>query len=345
MALKKIVRVVVLLAAVAGGALWAHHYYKVGRWQQSTDNAYLRADIASITPRVGGEIIEVAVRDNQTVKKGDVLVKIDPRDYEARLANARARVAEAEAALITNERQQAMQAAMVDEARAGLLSAQADQGRIRKDYARADALVREGVATQARLDTATAAQSAANAAVTRGNAGVKAASTQVATVVAQRASLEAQGAALQAAVQLAELDLEATTIRAPADGLIGNLSAKLGERIAPGQRLLSLVSPLVWVEANYKETQLTKVVIGQTAEVEVDAFPDQRITAVVESVAPASGAEFALLPPDNATGNFTKIVQRVPVKLTLQVPAELAGKLRAGMSVEAVIDTKPKGGA
>lgn len=343
MAAKKIVRGVVLLTAAVGAALWAQHWYQTGRWQQSTDNAYLRADIASITPRIAGEIIEVAVRDNQSLKRGDVLVRIDSRDYEAKLANARARVAEAEAALITNERQQAMQAAMVEEARAGLQSAQADQGRIKKDYARADALVREGVATQARLDTATAAQSAANAAVTRGSAGVKAASTQVATVVAQRASLEAQSAALQAAVRLAELDLEATTIRAPADGLVGNLSAKFGERVAPGQRLLSLVSPAVWVEANFKETQLTKVLVGQTAEVEVDAFPDQRITALVESVAPASGAEFALLPPDNATGNFTKIVQRVPVKLTLQVPEKLSGKLRAGMSVEAVIDTKPKG--
>jgi len=343
MAAKQIIRGVVLLAVVAGGAVWAQHWYQTGRWQQSTDNAYVRADIASITPRVGGEIVEVAVRDNQAVKKGDVLVRIDPRDYEARLANARAKVAEAEAALITNERQQAMQAAMVEEARAGLVSAQADQGRIKKDFARANALVREGVATQARLDTATAAQSAANAAVTRGSAGVKAATTQVDTVIAQRASLQAQGEAARAAVKLAELDLEATTIRAPSDGLVGNLSAKLGERVNPGLRLLSLVSPAVWVEANYKETQLTRVAVGQTAEVEVDAFPGQKIPATVESVAPASGAEFALLPPDNATGNFTKIVQRVPVKLTLQVPEALAGKLRAGMSVEAVIDTKPKG--
>ncbi len=342
MAAKQIVRGVVLVAAVAAAVLWARHWYQTGRWQEATDNAYVRADIAALTPRIAGEIIEVAVRDNQSVKRGDVLVRIDARDYEAKLANARARVAEAEAALVTNERQQAMQAAMVDEARAGLLSAEAERGRIRKDYARADALVREGVATQARLDTATAAQSAANAAVTRGSAGVKAASTQVDTVVAQRASLEAQGEAARAALRLAELDLEATTIRAPADGLIGNLSAKLGERVAPGQRLLSLVSPAVWVEANFKETQLTRVVAGQTAQVEVDAFPDQPLTAMVESVAPASGAEFALLPPDNATGNFTKIVQRVPVKLALQLPPELAGKLRAGMSVEAVIDTKPK---
>lgn len=340
---KKIVRGVVALVALLGAAWWLQHWYQTGRWQQSTDNAYVRADIAAITPRVIGEIIEVAVRENQPVRRGDVLVRIDSRDYEARLASARAKVAEAEAALITNDRQQAMQAAMVEEARASLLSAKADQNRYRKDYVRADALVRRGLVTQSQLDTAVAAQSAANANVTRNAAGVKAASTQGDTVVAQRASLVAQGEAARAAVRLAELDLEATTIRAPADGLIGNLSAKLGERVTPGLRLLSLVSSQVWVEANYKETQLARVVVGQPAEVEVDAFPDHPIKATVESVAPASGAEFALLPPDNATGNFTKIVQRVPVKLTLQLPPELMGKLRAGISVEAIINTRPAG--
>lgn len=343
MAAKKMIRLAALAVVLTAAALWAQHWYQTGRWHESTDNAYVRADIAALTPRVAGEVIEVAVHDNQSVKKGDVLVRIDPRDYAARLASARARVAEAEAALVTNERTQAMQAAMVDEARASVASAQAEQHRSNKDYARADALVREGVATQARLDTATAANSAAAAAVTRGTAGLKAARTQVDTVVAGRAQLLAQGEAARAAVQLAELDLEATTITAPADGLIGNLAVKPGERVTPGLRLLSLVSGTVWVEANYKETQLTRVLVGQRAEVEVDAFPGQHIEATVESVAPASGAEFALLPPDNATGNFTKIVQRVPVKLNMQLPPELVGKLRAGMSVEAIINTKPTG--
>ncbi len=341
MAAKQIIRLTVLVVVLVGGGLWGSYWYHTGRWQQSTDNAYLRADIAALTPRVAGEVIEVAVHDNQPVKKGDLLVRIDPRDYQARLANARAKVAEAEAALVTNERMQTMQAAMVDEASATVAAAVAEQNRSKKDYVRADALVRQGVATQARLDTATAANSAAVATVTRGTAGLKAARTQVATVVAQRASLVAQGVAARAAVQLAELDLEATTVLAPADGLVGSLAVKLGERATPGMRLLSLVSSAVWVEANFKETQLTHVLVGQVAEVAVDAFPSQPIKAIVESVAPASGAEFALLPPDNATGNFTKIVQRVPVKLTLQVPAELAGKLRSGMSVEATINTKP----
>ena len=187
MASKKIARVVGLLLVLCGGLLWAAHWYQTGRWLERTDNAYLRADIAAITPRVGGEVIEVAVVDNQTVKKGDVLLRIDPRDYEARLANARARVAEADAALVANERAQAMQAAMVEEAEAALVSAQAEQSRSRKDYARADELVREGVATQARLDTATASNSAAKAGVARGAAGLKAANTQVASVVAERA--------------------------------------------------------------------------------------------------------------------------------------------------------------
>lgn len=341
MAAKKIVRVVVLVGLVVGGALWAQHWYRTGRWQEGTDNAYVRADIAAITSRVAGEVVEVAVRDNQAVKKGDLLLRIDPRDYEARLANARAQVAQAEAAIVGNEKMQTMQAAMVDEARASLASAQAEKSRVGKDFARADSLVREGVATQARLDTATAANTAASAAVTRGSAALRAAATQVDTVAADNARLVAQAEAARAAVRLAELDLEATTLRAPADGLIGNLAVKPGERITPNLRLLSLVSGQVWVEANYKETQLTRVVVGQPAQVEVDAFPDAPITATVESLAPASGAEFALLPPDNATGNFTKIVQRVPVKLTLQLPPELAARLRPGMSVEATIDTRP----
>ena len=341
MAAKKIIRLAVLAAAVVGGGLWAQHWYSEGRWQERTDNAYLRADIAALTSRVPGEVVEVPVRDNQSVKKGDVLLRIDPRDYAARLANARAKVAEAEAALVANSRMQAMQGAMVEEAGAALASTKAEQNRMQQDYARASTLVREGVATRARLETATAGQSAANAAVSRSAAGLKAARTQVDAMVAERARIAAQIEAARAAVQLAELDLEATTVKAPSDGLVGSLAVKLGERVTPGQRLLSLVSGSIWVEANYKETQLTRVLVGQQAEVEVDAFPDHAIAATVESLAPASGAEFALLPPDNATGNFTKIVQRVPVKLTLKLPPELAGKLRAGMSVEATIHTKP----
>ena len=340
----KIVRTVVLGTVAVGAAAWGWHWWQSGRWIESTDNAYVRADIAVITPRVGGEIVEVAVRDNQAVKQGEVLVRIDPRDYEARLANAHATVAQAEAALLANSRQQEMQSAMIDEARATLNAAEADRVRVRKDYERADSLVKDGVATQARLDIASAGYQSAQAGVSRSAAGLKAARTQVGTLEAERASLEAKLLAARAAEQLAVLDLEATVLRAPGDGLIGNLSAKRGERVAAGLRLLSLVSSgAVWVEANFKETQLTRVAIGQPVTVQVDAFPDQAIRGRVESVSPASGAEFALLPADNATGNFTKIVQRVPVKVVLELTPELQQRLRSGMSVEAEIDTKPQG--
>lgn len=344
MAANKIVRTVVLGALAVGAVAFGLHWWQTGRWLESTDNAYVRADIAVITPRIAGEIVEVAVRENQLVKKGEVLVRIDPRDYQARLANAQAQVAQVEAGLIANSRQQEMQAAMIDEARASLNAAEADRVRLRKDYERASSLVKDGVATQARLDTASAGYQSAQATVTRGSAALKAARTQVGTLEAERARLEAQLQAAKAAEQLAALDLEATVLRAPSDGLVGNLAAKLGERVSPGLRLLSLVSAgTVWVEANFKETQLTHVVVGQPVQVHVDAFPDAEIQGRVESVAPASGAEFALLPADNATGNFTKIVQRVPVKVTLEVPAELSEKLRSGMSVEAEINTKPQG--
>ena len=344
MAANKIVRTVVLGALAVGAVAFGVHWWQTGRWLESTDNAYVRADIAVITPRIAGEIVEVAVRENQLVKKGEVLVRIDPRDYQARLANARAQVAQAEAALVANSRQQEMQAAMIDEARASLSAAEADRVGVRKDYERAESLVKDGVATQARLDTASAGYQSAQAAVTRGSAGLKVARTQVGTLEAERARLEAQLQAAKAAEQLAALDLEATVLRAPSDGLVGNLAAKLGERVSPGLRLLSLVAAgPVWVEANFKETQLTHVVVGQPVRVHVDAFPGAEIQGRVESVAPASGAEFALLPADNATGNFTKIVQRVPVKVTLELPAELREKLRSGMSVEAEINTKPQG--
>jgi len=342
MAAKNILRPAVLLLAAAVAITLGQHYWTVGRWQESTDNAYVRADIHNLSARVAGEVVAVLVKENQPVRKGEVLLRIDTRDYEAKLLNAKAMVAQAEAALLSNVRTQSMQAAMVDEARANLTVAQADRGRVRKDYDRARALVKDGVATAARLDVASAAARSAEASVTRGAAGVKVARSQGETLLAEQARLAAQLDAMRANEQLATLDLEATTLRAPVDGRVGNLAVKLGERINPNLRLVSLVADkTVWVEANFKETQLTRMAIGQPARVHVDAFPDAEIEARIESLAPASGAEFALLPPDNATGNFTKIVQRVPVKLALQLSPEQAAQLRPGMSVEAHINTKP----
>ena len=328
---------VLLLLAAGFGARWWFH----GRFIESTDNAYVRADITAITPRIGGEILAVNVRNNQPATKGDVLLTIDRSDYEAKLANAKAQVAMREAALAANRQQKAMQGAMIEEARAGLSSAEADAARQQKDWQRADQLVAGGVATHQRLDTATAAYKSASASVTRAQAGIKVASEQSATVDAERGRLEAELEAARAMQKIAELDLAATEIRAPVDGVVGDLAARVGERVGAGMRLLSVV-PLaqVFVEANFKETQLTHMAVGQSVEVKVDAFPGRRLEGRIDSLSPASGAEFALLPADNATGNFNKIVQRVPVKIVFENTGDLAGLLRPGMSVEAEVDTR-----
>lgn len=331
-----IIGIALLIAAALGLRWWLH-----GRFIESTDNAYIRADITAITPRVSGEVLAVPVKNNQAVKKGDLLLQIDRADYEARLANARAQIAVREAALAANIQQKAAQQSMIEEARATLNAARADESRSHKDWDRAKTLVEQGVATHQRLDTATAAYKSAEAGVTRAEASVKAAGQQSLTLDADRERLIAELEAAKASYRLAEIDLAATELRAPVDGVIGDLAARVGERVNAGMRMLSVV-PLseVFVEANFKETQLTRMAIGQTAEVEVDAFPGRILSGHIDSVSPASGAEFSLLPPDNATGNFNKIVQRVPVKILLDVPPELAGLLRPGMSVEAIVDTR-----
>lgn len=331
----------ILLAAAAALIVFGYRWWTHGRYVESTDDAYVRADSTVITPRVGGEIVEVGVHDNQDVHKGDVLAKIDDRDYAARVASARAAVAAAQAALQANGEQIKLQQATVAQARATLAAANADQVRLDKDYKRAQQLVGEGVATQQRLDTATAAQLSGRAQIKRAEAALEAAQQQVSAVTSDSERYQAQIESQQAALALAELDLEATTLRAPIDGSVGDLAARLGERVAPGQRLMTLV-PLaaVYVEANYKETQLHRMQIGQPVDVKVDAMPGVVIHGRVDSLSPASGAEFSLLPPQNATGNFTKIVQRVPVRIALQLDDATRGRLRPGMSVVADVDTQ-----
>ncbi len=346
MAAPKKVRIVVLCLAVLVAAGFGLRWWLHGRFIERTDNAYIRAEITAITPRVGGEVVEVAVQNNQGVKKGDLLLRIDRSDYEARLANARAAVAQREAALAANTEQQALQETLVVEARAALSASQAEATRQQQEWTRASTLVKEGVASPQRLDTATAAHQSARAQVDRSSAGVKAAQQQITALIADRARIAAELQAAQASLKLAELDLAATELRAPRDGAVGDLAARVGERVSSGLRLLSIV-PLdaVYVEANFKETQLTNMQPGQQVTIEIDAYPGQPLIGHLQSVSPASGAEFALLPPDNATGNFNKIVQRVPVKITFDSFGALASRLRPGMSVEVEIDTRTGGTA
>ncbi len=326
----------VVIAAIGLGIRW----YLYGQFHESTDNAYVRADTTFITPRVGGEIKQLLVKNNQAVKAGELLLKIDDADYQAKVANAKAVVAMREAALVTNSQQDTTHIALIAEAQANYQATKAEESRLLQELQRAKTLVAEGVATKQRLDNATAAYQSAQANSQRAQASIKAAQAQQSTVGSTRQQALAELDAAKAALTLAELDLAATQVYAPIDGMIGNLSARLGSRVAAGSRLLAIV-PIanMFVEANFKETQLTQMKVGQEAEIAVDAYGKHVFTGHVDSIAPASGAEFALLPPDNATGNFNKIVQRLTVKILVDKGNE-ALLLRSGMSAEVTVNLK-----
>ncbi|HEX5276186.1 MAG TPA: HlyD family secretion protein [Fluviicoccus sp.] len=331
-----VILALLLLAAVGLTIRW----WTYGRFHESTDNAYVRADVSYLTPRVGGEVVQLLVKNNQPVKAGDLLLKIEDADYQARVAQAKAQVAMREAALLTNRQDDSSLQAQVAEAEAALQAAKAEESRLQLEMQRAKALVQDGVATKQRLDNATAAWQSAAAQSRRAESGIAAARARQGGVGTGREQLAAELESARAALKLAEIDLAATEIRAPINGVVGDLAARLGSRVAAGSRLMAIV-PLdaVFVEANFKETQLAAMKVGQQAEIELDAYPGLKLEGVIQSLSPASGAEFALLPPDNATGNFNKIVQRVPVKILLN-QANTDGKLRPGMSAEVVVETR-----
>lgn len=325
------------LAAGTTGLRWATEW----RYVETTDDAYVEGDITNMAPKVSGHVVEVAVTDNQPVKAGDVLVRIDDRDFKARLAEARALVAARKAAAGQLDDKVAVQQAMLMQAGAGIASAQADLKRSRADLSRTERLVKDDYVSRQRFDSQAADAAKAEASVRGTSAQAMGAKRQVAVLEADRDIADAQLAQAQAQLALAEADLDATIIRAPADGVIGNRVARLGMYVRIGQHLLSVV-PLstVWIDANFKETQIGRMHPGNRADITVDAFPDVVVVGTVTGFAPASGAKFSLLPPENATGNFTKIVQRVPVRINLPADNPLAGRLRPGLSVTARVDVR-----
>jgi len=332
-----ILPVVVLSLGAAGG--W--HWWSVLRFRQSTDDAYIQSDITLISPKIEGYIKEVRVADNQEVAEGTVLFVIDDRDFAAKVTQAEAAVATEEAMVTTYGSRLDLQRSMIEEAQATLTSAEADLSRAQRDYTRYSALMSSDFASRQRFEQAEADSRKAEAAVAKSRAALSAAQNQYAVLRSQRHEEEGRRQQARAALQLARNDLDNTAIRAPVAGVAGNRAGQVGQYVKPGTQLLSLV-PLsrVYVTANFKETQLTHMRLGQAAEVSVDAYPDLTLDGRVESFAPASGAQFSLLPPDNATGNFTKIVQRVPVRIALPPSGPLAGLLRPGLSVTVTIDTR-----
>jgi membrane fusion protein (multidrug efflux system) len=312
----------------------------------STDDAYVAAHSVLISPRVSGYISEVPVDDNDKVKAGQVLARIDPHDYQTALDQARANVAAAQAAIDTLNRQIDQQKLTIEQARQTVASDQAALLFSQQDFQRYTDLAKTGYGTAQRAQQAQADIREKQAALERDTTGVGVAGKQIGVFEAQLAQAKATLAQQQAIEHQAELNLSYTTITAPEDGTVGVRTLRVGQYVQPGTQLMAVV-PLqaVYITANYMETQLTDVRAGQAVTLTIDTFPGAKVHGHVDSLAPASGQEFALLPPDNATGNFTKIVQRIPVKIDVDRGDPLAGMLRPGMSVEPTIDTRPPNAA
>jgi membrane fusion protein (multidrug efflux system) len=328
----------VILAAV----IWEGIQYRsVGRFIQSTDDAYVQADAVIVAPKVAGYISALLVDDNQSVRAGQVLARIDDRDLRASLDEATANVAAAQASVGNLNAQLPVQDSLIRQADASVAAGSASLSLARRNEARRREMARVGYGTDEQADTASTDTMEKAAGLERLQAAATLARQQVDVLTTQLRLAQAQLRRAEAARRQAEINLSYATIVSPIDGVIGTRTARKEQYVQVGTQLMAVV-PLqqVYVVANFKETQLTNVMPGQPARIRADAFPGHDIVGRVDSLAPASGLEFSLLPPDNATGNFTKIVQRVPVKIVFDGRDPLAGRLRPGMSVNAAINTK-----
>ena len=339
-AIKRAALVLALAAGVAGATDFGYGYLTTGRYLESTDDAYVKADSTIVSPKVSGYLAEVLVGDNQPVKAGQLLARIDDRDFRTALDQAHADVAGAEAAVRNLDAQIALQQPVIAQETADVAAAEANLQFAREEQARYDGLMKSGSGTIQRAQQTDAALREKIAQLQHGKSGLLAAEKKVDVLTTDRAKAVAQLDRARAVEQQATLNLSYTQISAPVEGTIGARSLRVGQFVQAGTQLMAVV-PLdaVYVVANFKETQLTHVRDGQPVEIRIDSFHSTRLRGHVDSLSPASGLEFALLPPDNATGNFTKIVQRVPVKIVLD-DHRLTGLLRPGMSAEPVIDTK-----
>lgn len=306
---------------------------------QRTDNAYVRGQVTVVAPQLSGYVVKVMAQDFQTVRKGQPLFEIDQRIYAQRVDQARATLAAREADLANSAQAQAAREAALTSRHADIASAQAQVERARADMARVAELATDGSVSLRERDQARAALRAAEAALASAKAGGEIARQDIRSVGVSREGLKAAVAAAKAALRLAEIDLANTVVAAPADGQLGQVGVRQGQWATAGTQLVSLVPPQRWVIANFKERQSGRMRPGQPASVTVDALGDQRFTGRVEQVSPATGSEFSILPPQNATGNFTKIAQRLPVRIVLDPGQADLSRLRPGMSVQAEVDT------
>jgi membrane fusion protein (multidrug efflux system) len=359
--------VLLLAAALVFTITWNWNSWEGGRIEQVTDDAYVRGDLTPLSTKVSGIVRDVKVSDFQQVHKGDPLVELRDDDYQAQVAQASAAVEAAKAAIQNNRRQRELQDSRIERAIAGIdqakaqiaaaeagkSAAQADVVRTQAERSRQEALLQTHSATQQKVEQAVAdeqrlaAQFASREAdlaqaktLLRSNELTAEAERRSKTVLeSQEAQLVADLHAKDAALNLAQVNLGYTKIEAPGDGTVGERQVRPGQLVSPGTQIISFVSKVKWVQANYRETQLTNMKVGDPVEIRIDEYPGQLFHGKIAEIAPASGSQFALLPPDNATGNFTKVVQRIPVKIALD-DSSVATALRPGLSVTATVRTR-----
>ncbi|UBH28425.1 HlyD family secretion protein [Aeromonas enteropelogenes] len=337
---KKIPLLAAMVLALLG-LLFAGYWYLHGRYFESTDNAYLQSEVTGISSKLSGYISEVLVTDNQSVKAGQLIARLDDREFQSQVAEAQADLHLIQATIENLTATRVQQLSLIQQAEARVASAEAEQLRARQQVQRIGQLNQRHYSSQDSLDEVRASLQITQAQMQEAKAALQAARERLLVLDAEAKQNQAKLALSEAQLEQARLELGYTELRAPADGIIGKRSLREGLYVQSGMQVASLV-PLqqVWVEANFKETQLAHMQPGQKVEVILDAYPDQPVEGIIDSLAPATGAKFALLPPENATGNFTKIVQRVPVKIRIPEPGPLAGKLRPGLSTEVIVDTR-----
>ncbi|MCS4241689.1 multidrug resistance efflux pump [Rhizobium sp. BIGb0125] len=341
--LKKIftpVSLIVLMAGLAGlgMVLYAWRLPPFSSSVEMTDNAYVRGYVTLLSPQVSGYIVDVPVKDYQDVKQGDILARVDDRSYVQKLAQAKATLDGQKASLANSDQKENAARANISSSEASIESAQAALKQAQLASDRQDNLTKSGVGTSSTQEEAHATLEKAKAALLQAKAALEVSNQDLQTIIVNRGSLEAAVASAEASVQLAEIDLGNTVIRAPRDGKVGEVGARLGQYVTAGTQLMAVVPTDVWVIANFKETQLAGMQVGQPVSISVDAMQRREIRGHVERFSPAAGSEFSVIKPDNATGNFVKIAQRIGVRVAIDPGQDMTSELSPGMSVVVRVD-------
>lgn len=339
--MKRFLPHLLVYALLAGVGWFGWYWYATARYIEKTDNAYIRSEITQISSKVAGYVKAVPVGDNATVAAGDVLVRIEQLEFQVRLENGRKKLDERRAGLVVAQSKSRLQQSRIDACKAQLASALAEQTKRTGELRRFASLLPSGIISEQDYESVQTAEKKSRADVATAQANLDSAGREREVLLAEESRFEAELRQYAEELKLPAQELGDTTILAPIAGVVGNRRVRAGQYVKPGTLLMAVIPRhALWVEANFKEVQLGRMRAGQKVSIEVDAFPGQQLIGRVESLSPASGAEFSLLPPENAAGNFTKIVQRVPVKIKFDPGQPILAELRSGMSVVVKADTR-----